>query len=88
MLYVRGNPHDYDHWQALGNPGWSYQVVLSYFKKLEHRQHSTFEYEGVKGELSVTDIASPAVTSQRFVDAAVALGYDYNPDIQWQSTRR
>jgi choline dehydrogenase len=54
--------------------------VLPYFKKLEHRQHSTSEYEGVKGELNVTDIASPAVTSQRFVDAAIELGYDYNRD--------
>jgi len=34
----------------------------------------------VDGELSVTDIISPAVISQRFVDASVALGYNYNPD--------
>ncbi len=80
MIYIRGNPHDYDHLQALGNPGWSYQDVLPYFKKSEHQQHGTSEYHGVDGELSVIDIASPAVTSQRFVDAAVALGYDDNPD--------
>jgi choline dehydrogenase len=80
LLYTRGNPHDYDHWQSLGNPGWSYQDVLPYFKKSEHQQRGASEYHGVDGELSVTDITSPAVISQRFVDAAVALGYNHNPD--------
>ena len=80
LLYVRGNHHDYDHWQELGNPGWSYQDVLPYFKKSEHQQRGASNYHGVDGELSVTDIISPAVASQRFVEAAVAMRYDYNPD--------
>jgi choline dehydrogenase len=79
MLYVRGNPHDYDHWQALGNPGWSYQDVLPYFKKSEHSSRGVSEFHGVDGELSVTDLIAPAI-SQRFVEACVAVGYDYNPD--------
>ena len=81
MAYVRGNSHDYDHWQSLGNPGWSYQDILPYFKKSENQQRGASEYHGVDGELSVTDIIAPAVVSQRFVDAAVALGYDQNPDV-------
>jgi choline dehydrogenase len=80
MFYVRGNHHDYDHWQSLGNPGWSYQDVLPYFKKSEHQQRGASEFHGVDGELSVTDPISPNVISQRFIDAAVARGYDYNPD--------
>ncbi|MEG4234365.1 GMC family oxidoreductase N-terminal domain-containing protein [Microcoleus sp. Pol11C3] len=80
MIYLRGNPHDYDHWQLLGNPGWSYQDVLPYFKKSEHSSRGASEFHGVDGELSVTDLIAPAVVSQRFVDAAVALGYDHNPD--------
>jgi len=80
MIYLRGNPHDYDHWQSLGNPGWSYQDVLPYFKKSEHSSRGASEFHGVDGELSVTDLIAPAVVSQRFVDAAVALGYDHNPD--------
>ncbi|MEH2313170.1 MAG: GMC family oxidoreductase N-terminal domain-containing protein [Nostoc sp.] len=80
MMYIRGNPQDYDRWQELGNPGWSYQEVLPYFKKSEHQQRGASEFHGVDGELSVTDLISPAVVSQRFVDACVSMGYDYNPD--------
>jgi choline dehydrogenase len=80
LVYIRGNPADYDHWQELGNPGWSYQDVLPYFKRSENQQRGADAYHGVDGELSVTDVTSPATISQRFVDAAIALGYDYNPD--------
>ncbi len=80
LLYTRGNHRDYDHWQSLGNPGWSYQDVLPYFKKSENQQRGYSEYHGVDGELSVTDVISPAVASQRFIDAAIALGYPHNPD--------
>jgi choline dehydrogenase len=80
MAYIRGNRYDYDHWQELGNPGWSYLEVLPYFKKSEHQQRGADAYHGIDGELSVTDSISPTPISQRFVDAWVRLGYDRNPD--------
>lgn len=80
MVYIRGSRHDFDHWQSLGNPGWGYADVLPYFKKSENQQRGASEFHGVNGPLSVTDAIAPAVTSEQFVEAAVALGYDRNPD--------
>jgi choline dehydrogenase len=72
MIYVRGNPCDYDRWQELGNPGWSYQDVLPYFKKSENQERGASEFHGTDGELSVTDLTEPTVISQRYIDAAIA----------------
>jgi choline dehydrogenase len=80
MTYMRGNHQDYDHWQELGNPGWSYQDVLPYFKKSERNERGASAYHGVDGELSVTDLIAPTTIMKHFIDAAQALGYDYNPD--------
>ncbi|PMV10131.1 choline dehydrogenase, partial [Pseudomonas sp. GW704-F2] len=35
MVYVRGHAGDFDDWAAAGNPGWSWQDVLPYFRRCE-----------------------------------------------------
>jgi choline dehydrogenase len=80
MIYIRGNERDYNSWQALGNIGWSYQDVLPYFKKSENQQRGASLFHGIDGPLSITDPLSPAKVSQRFVEAAIAQGYEQNPD--------
>ncbi|KAH7377474.1 hypothetical protein BKA64DRAFT_688205 [Cadophora sp. MPI-SDFR-AT-0126] len=35
MVFHRGSKSDYDRWQELGNPGWSFDGLLPYFKKSE-----------------------------------------------------
>ncbi len=35
MIYMRGQQADYDHWAALGNPGWSWNEVLPWFLRHE-----------------------------------------------------
>ena len=35
LLFVRGQPQDFDHWRQLGNVGWAWEDVLPIFKRLE-----------------------------------------------------
>ncbi|BAZ10845.1 glucose-methanol-choline oxidoreductase [Calothrix sp. NIES-4071] len=80
MIYMRGNRHDYDNWSKLGNYGWSYKEVLPYFKKSENNQFGASQFHGSDGLLSVTDQEAPSVISQKFIEAAISLGYNHNAD--------
>ena len=54
MVYIRGNPADYDQWSQAGNQGWSYDEVLPYFKRAESFDgQGDDEYHGREGPLSV-----------------------------------
>ena len=56
LLYVRGQPQDYDYWAQLGCTGWSWDSVLPLFKRAEtwHGVHSN-DVRGKDGPLSVQD---------------------------------
>lgn len=75
MVYVRGQPHDFDDWQALGNPGWGWDDVLPYFKKSEDFDWAS-AYHGTAGPQHVTDI-TPHVhpICHSFIESAEALGF-------------
>ena len=34
MFFARGSAVDYDAWEQLGNPGWGWEGLLPYFKKV------------------------------------------------------
>jgi len=34
-IYNRGQARDFDTWSQMGNPGWSYDDVLPYFRRTE-----------------------------------------------------
>ena len=56
MIYIRGHKADYDEWARLGNSGWSYDEVLPYFKKSEHREGGGDNFHGQGGELNVAAV--------------------------------
>ena len=85
MLYVRGQQQDYDHWQSLGNTGWSFNDVLPYFKTLENQERGADEFHGVGGALNVADSVSKPAINEDFIQSAVAAGYPENIDFNGPS---
>ena len=80
MLYVRGNPWDYDHWAALGNPGWRYDDVLPLFKRSENNEQFIDGFHGQGGPLNVTYQNHASPVNKLFLEAAQLNGLQLNPD--------
>lgn len=80
MLYVRGNPLDYNTWAQFGNRGWSYDSVLPYFKKSENFEGDSDDARGHGGPLNVADMRERHELLDAFIDAAASEGYPRNKD--------
>jgi choline dehydrogenase len=81
MLYVRGNPADYDGWAQMGCRGWSYDDVLPYFRQSEdYRGNGDPEYRSTGGPLVVEDYRTILELTHRFVEAAQQAGFAFTPD--------
>ncbi len=80
MAYIRGNRKDYDGWAALGNPGWSYDEVLPYFKKSENNEQIHDEFHGQDGPLNVCDVQSDNPIPELYLAAAHEVGHSINRD--------
>ncbi len=55
MLYMRGQARDYNQWEALGNPGWSWDDVFPVFKRSEDHHGGGSEIHGAGGEWRVEE---------------------------------
>jgi choline dehydrogenase len=68
LLYIRGQPQDYDQWRQMGNSGWGYDDILPYFKRSEDQERGADAYHGSGGPLSVSDMR----ISREICDATIA----------------
>lgn len=80
LLYVRGQPEDYNRWSELGNPGWSFREVLPYFKKSEDNDRGADEFHGVGGLQKVSDLRLRRPIAENFIQAATEIGIPFNKD--------
>jgi len=86
MCYVRGHATDYDDWHDLGNPGWSFDDVLPYFRRSEDQVRGESEHHGADGPLGVADLQHVNELSRVFIQAAEQAEYfrniDFNGPVQ------
>lgn len=82
MLYVRGNPADFDGWAQAGCRGWSFDEVLPLFRRGEtYVQGGDPAFRGASGPLKVEDYRTILPLTHMFVKAAQEAGFTYTPDI-------
>jgi choline dehydrogenase len=81
MIYIRGNPADFDGWAALGNDGWGYEDVLPYFKRAEDNERGANRWHGVGGPLAVSESRSMHPIVESFVEACEQVGIPRNEDL-------
>ena len=78
MIYVRGQPGDYDHWAQYAT-GWGWQDVAPYFRRIENTTVGGPE-RGRSGPMHITEVQERAAIAERLLQAAVQDGQPLNPD--------
>lgn len=81
LLYVRGQPADYDGWRQLGNEGWGWDDVLPFFRRSETWNGTPkSDDRGSDGPLQVSPSRLTREVADYWIEAAVNAGYRRNPD--------
>jgi choline dehydrogenase-like flavoprotein len=81
MIYVRGQPEDFDHWAQQGNRGWSWDDVLPYFRKAENWEGSANAVHSKGGPLFTSHGRDKPLLCRAAVEAATQLGCEYREDV-------
>ena len=80
MIWVRGDPADYDDWEKQGATGWSYGDVLPYFRRAETYVDGASPFRGDRGPQYVAQGRVRHPLNDAFLTAATQAGLPFNPD--------
>jgi choline dehydrogenase len=81
LIYVRGQPEDYDHWAQAGNRGWAWDDVLPYFKKSEGWEGAADAVHGKDGPLTTSASADAPPMCIAAIEAGQQIGLEYRKDL-------
>ncbi|SFU47621.1 choline dehydrogenase [Polaromonas sp. YR568] len=86
MVFVRGQPSDFDEWAAAGNAGWSWDDVLPWFKKLEDNAQGADAWRGAGGPMRISDVSGQVhPLCKVYLQAGAQAGLPHNPDFNGAS---
>jgi choline dehydrogenase len=80
LIYIRGQPEDYDHWAQRGNRGWSWEDCLPYFKQAERWSGDKDDVHGKDGYL-FTSAMDRSPICEKVIEAGMQLGLEYREDV-------
>jgi choline dehydrogenase len=81
LVYVRGNPADFDRWEEEGATGWGYARVLPYFRRAEGWREGADSYRGADGPLATTRGPKRNPLYDAFIEAGRQAGYPVSADL-------
>ena len=81
LVYIRGQPEDYDGWEV---PGWSFGELLPYFRKCENQQRGATDLHGAGGPIGVSDMERHEL-ADAFVASAESIGIPRNADFNGET---
>ena len=80
LVYVRGQPLDFNTWAQMGNRGWTWDDVAPVFRRMEDYKGGSANGRGVGGPLKVQEVPDQNKLYDSWFAAAKAAGFKHNPD--------
>ncbi|MDP6829595.1 MAG: GMC family oxidoreductase N-terminal domain-containing protein, partial [Alphaproteobacteria bacterium] len=80
LVYVRGQPLDYDTWAQQGNRGWDFDTVKGYFRKLEDFERGDDGIRGEGGPIRVSECKDETPLYDAWIAACDEIGVPFNND--------
>jgi choline dehydrogenase-like flavoprotein len=81
MMYFRGQPQDYDTWEALGARGWGWSEMSKAFRAIEDHELGDDGVRGVGGPLPITVDRLRSPFTEAFIKAGEQMGIPRVEDI-------
>lgn len=80
MIWVRGQPEDYDGWAQSGATGWSHEDLAPTFRRIENFRDPGDPTRGASGPVEVVRVRERNPLLEAFIAAAGQAGHRHNPD--------